>query len=484
MGKGFILSEQTKAFLIQNDKKNLDVIFPYIIGDDLNNSVTTQAGRIVIDFKDMDENQARNYPQCFEILEREVKPIRFKQNRESRKKKWWVFAERASKLYRKIESCHYLFGRSLTSKFHFLVGLNKNQIIDQTIISFCINNIWEFRILNSVIHFEWVNKYSADMMGTGVRYNISRGFETFALPVFPSNFDLGFYEALCWDYLKLRSQLLDSLKMGLTKIYNLVHSKNIKVENISSIELNLDRLSFEKSFGKDFLNFLVHLQKTEGIYSLEESLKGIARIRELHEEIDKATLKAYGWTDIQLRHDFYEVDYLPENDRVRYTIHPDARKEILKRLLDLNHQYFEEEAKQGLHKQEDVEAFYQQKGKPVPPEVSQWFGKKKGKDKGPKESKAKSTKPSPQTSLFDATTPLFSQPSAQKIVVGSKVTLRSTDAKEMKYIIQATGEKGSFTSDGYKVILSDSALAQAMLGKGEGVEFEFEGMEYRVMKVE
>ena len=47
-------------------------------------------------------------------------------------------------------------------------------------------------------------------------------------------------------------------------------------------------------------------------------------------------------------HDFYEVDYLPENDRVRFTIHPDARKEVLKRLLELNHAMHEWEVKQGL----------------------------------------------------------------------------------------------------------------------------------------
>jgi len=65
-------------------------------------------------------------------------------------------------------------------------------------------------------------------------------------------------------------------------------------------------------------------------------------------------------------HNFYEVDYLPENDRIRYTIHPDARKEVLKRLLLLNHERYEEEIKQGLHKKADVEAFYQQKGIEVP----------------------------------------------------------------------------------------------------------------------
>ncbi len=57
-------------------------------------------------------------------------------------------------------------------------------------------------------------------------------------------------------------------------------------------------------------------------------------------------LHAYGWQDRALRHDFYEVDFLPENNRFRYTIHPEARKEILRRLLTLNHaRYAEEQAK-------------------------------------------------------------------------------------------------------------------------------------------
>ena len=64
---------------------------------------------------------------------------------------------------------------------------------------------------------------------------------------------------------------------------------------------------------------------------------------------------------------FYEVDYLPENDRIRYTISPEARKEVLKRLLLLNHERYEEEIQQGLHKKKDVEKFYADKGQPVPP---------------------------------------------------------------------------------------------------------------------
>ena len=64
--------------------------------------------------------------------------------------------------------------------------------------------------------------------------------------------------------------------------------------------------------------------------------------------MDEAALKAYGWTDINLAQDFYEIDYLPENDRKRFTISPNARKEILKRLLEPNHKIHAEEVAKGL----------------------------------------------------------------------------------------------------------------------------------------
>ena len=65
--------------------------------------------------------------------------------------------------------------------------------------------------------------------------------------------------------------------------------------------------------------------------------------------MDERVLKAYSWENIDLAHDFYKMDYLPENDRVRYTISPEARKEVLKRLLKLNHEIHEQEVKAGLH---------------------------------------------------------------------------------------------------------------------------------------
>ena len=77
-------------------------------------------------------------------------------------------------------------------------------------------------------------------------------------------------------------------------------------------------------------------------------LDGLLELRRLHVALDNAVRDAYGWVDLNLGHGFVEVETLPENDRVRYTISPAARKEVLKRLLALNQERASQEAAQVL----------------------------------------------------------------------------------------------------------------------------------------
>ena len=128
---------------------------------------------------------------------------------------------------------------------------------------------------------------------------------------------------------------MQQIGLGLTKTNNLFHSNAISVHSIDKID-------------KQLVFLLKHLGKTVNTISFDEAIKGILKLRESHVQLDAAVLEAYGWNDIKLLHDFYEVDYLPENDRIRFTIHPDARKEVLKRLLELNHKIHEEEVTAGL----------------------------------------------------------------------------------------------------------------------------------------
>lgn len=495
LGKGFVLEPNEAEHLIKKDPRNKDVLFPYLNGDDLNNNPDQSPSRWVINFFDWPEKKAKSYPDCYEILERFVKPERQRwavdKNgneivgefalRKPLPEKWWIYGEKRPALYHSISTLNRVLVNSIVSKYCLFVYEKNEFVFSHRNAVFPVNE-FEASVLHSSIHNEWTWKITSTLGGTTINYSTSDVLQTFPFPINKSLSQIEILNKIGLAYHEFRKGLMADLQLGLTKTYNLFHASYIHAEMTFGVLEELAKSAVEKQYGKEVWQLVNHLQKTaNNSCTIEFAINGVVKLRELHREIDEAVLAAYGWTDIKLQHDFYEVDYLPENDRVRYTIHPDARKEILKRLLELNHQYFEEEAKQGLHKREDVESFFEQKGQPLPQEVSKWFGMKK--EKAVKEPKAKSAKPSPQTSLFEATTPLFSQPSAQKVGIGSKVTIRSTEAKEMKYIIQSTGEKGSFTPDGYKLILSDSPLAQAMIGKMEGDKFEFGGVGYRVLAI-
>jgi hypothetical protein len=132
------------------------------------------------------------------------------------------------------------------------------------------------------------------------------------------------------------------MQLGLTKTYNLFHSNAITAPSINGNDKQVASLQKHLDPAKGGTG------KTANTISFDEAIKDILKLRELQVQMDEAVLDAYGWNDIELKHDFYEVDYLPENDRVRFTIHPDARKEVLKRLLELNHKIHEEEVAAGL----------------------------------------------------------------------------------------------------------------------------------------
>ena len=76
----------------------------------------------------------------------------------------------------------------------------------------------------------------------------------------------------------------------------------------------------------------------------DETAEDIQKLRELHVEMDNAVAAAYGWTDLDLGHGFHET-----KQGLRFTISEPARREVLARLLKLNHERYAEEVQQGLH---------------------------------------------------------------------------------------------------------------------------------------
>lgn len=379
-GNGFLISIEEANSIVNQDIKYNDVVKYYFTGDDINNHPQLKSKRRIIDFKDWPEEKCKEYSVCWRIVEQNVKADReeiLSKSNQVHENKFWIHWDRRAALYEMAYNFKQILAISMqATKYPNFEFIEAGNIYSNSLGIICSESFALYAFLNSSFHNEWAFKY-ASLLETRLRYSSSDIFYTF--PIIRQNNlhieqqieDIGefFYEH--------RRQLMQIIQLGLTKTYNAFHAKEIQSGITETSLQGLDNKAIEKQYGKEVWNLWNHLQKTLGTCSIEEAIAGIVKLRKLHVEMDNAVLEAYGWQDVQLRHDFYEVDYLPENDRVRFTIHPEARKEILKRLLELNHKIFEQEAREGLHKEEIVRKFYEQKGIPVPEEVSKWFNKGK-----------------------------------------------------------------------------------------------------------
>src|SRR5690606_25020566 len=200
LGKGFILSPEEAQNLIEKDPRNKDVLFPYLNGDDLNNDPEQKPSRWVINFFDWDEEKAKTYPDCYEIIERLVKPERQRWKKDSdgneiigkyalRKplpQKWWIYAEKRPALYRTISGLEQVMTiNNQACKYVAFQFVNSQMIFSNALAIIAKSDYYLFSILNSNMHIEWAWKY-ASRMKSDMRYTPTDVFETFPLPPTPT----------------------------------------------------------------------------------------------------------------------------------------------------------------------------------------------------------------------------------------------------------------------------------------------------------
>jgi methylase of polypeptide subunit release factors len=389
LGTGFILSESEAIKLINANYENKYVIRKFLNGDPLLGNWNQIPVRWVIDFRDMplrrasieewnslnfveqDNHQklgtlvapdfndyvAYDFIDCIKIIEEKVKPERTRLKIDSKGNiienefqlryplpiRWWRFCEIRPKLYGTIKNADKVLVSCRVSYFVNHIFVPNDFVYDVTTNVVARYTYYEFAFLQSSLHEYWSWKY-ASTMRFAIRYTNGDCIDTFPLLDTLEPDIQKKLENIGEQYHEFRKLLMEKIQLGLTKTYNLFHCNALQVQSINEQDKRI--VALQK-----------HLERTPNAISLNEAVQGIIKLRKLHLQMDEAVLEAYGWhTDdpkwgkaIQLQHDFYELDNLPENDRIRYTIHLEARKEVLKRLLRLNHELYAAEVEKGLH---------------------------------------------------------------------------------------------------------------------------------------
>ena len=312
LGEGFLLTHDEAENMKFYNLCLTEVIFPVINGQEVNNHPEQSPGRQIINFFDWSLDKAEKFGEAFKRVEQMVKHVRQEGNRAIYRNRWWQYAEARQKLYINLRKTSYCFVAAATTKYLNFSVVPTNYVFLNTLYVFTTDRWDLYTIVQSTIHEVWARKYSGSLE-TRLRYSPSDCFETFPFPAGLWQTANPALAAIGDRYHAERRALMRQLWLGLTDLYNLFHNPALTPALVAKTSKQPDAIA-------------------------AACYQGILDLRTRHRELDQAVLAAYGWADLALGHDFHAIDTLPENDRIRYTISPPARKELLRRLLALNHE--------------------------------------------------------------------------------------------------------------------------------------------------
>ena len=296
IGSGLAVSAREYEELVASDPANAKVLRPYLGGEEANSNPRGEHERYVIDFTAMTLDEARNWPMLVAIVEAKVRPARERDNRGTYKTYWWRPGESGGALYAAISGKSRCLVTSRVTKHLMLSFRPATWFFAETLNVFAFDAHGPFAILQSRVHEPWARLLSSSLEDR-LRYSASDCFETFPFPQPDPRTVIPELEAIGEKLYDTRARLMVDTNQGLTKTYNALK----------------DPASTDPR---------------------------ILELRALHEEMDRAVLAAYGWSDIPV------PPYCPLNDADREALQA-FEDEVIDRLYVLNATRAQEEKRLG-----------------------------------------------------------------------------------------------------------------------------------------
>jgi hypothetical protein len=263
-GAGFIVSPEEAAKLGLGKTPGLERhIRTYRNGHDL---TVKPRGVLVIDLFGLSADEVRDrFPAVYQHVLEHVKPERDLNNREVRKKNWWLFGETNPKLRQQLAGLPRFIATVETAKHRTFQFLDANVLPDNMLVNIASAEAFHLGVLSSRIHVIWALAAGGRLgVGNDPRYNKTRCFETFPFPVCDESLRekiAHFAEQI--DAHRKRQQAAHP-EVTLTGLYNVL----------------------EKLRSGEALTAKEKVIHEHGLVSL---------LRELHDELDAAVFNAYGW---------------------------------------------------------------------------------------------------------------------------------------------------------------------------------------------
>jgi hypothetical protein len=308
---GFIFDDEKEAANPLSELERIRIeapecmerIFPYIGGEEVNDSPTQAPRRWIIDFEEMHEAEASKWGPLFALIKAKVKPERDK--KDARKyprmvNEWWKFWNSRPELRQAIAPLKRVLVIARLSKSGAFVFLPRGMIFSDQLVVFAVEDYETFGVLQSQVHDVWARFFSSSFKDD-LRYTPTECFETFPFPVWRDETRERVRSAGC-ELHSLRARILILRNIGITELCNLVHDE-------------------------------------------DEDSADIAHLRSLHRQLDAAVFSAYDWGEPPVygfhaafgdADEFSEPGADESNVSRRYRWTEEVRLDVLVRLLEVN----------------------------------------------------------------------------------------------------------------------------------------------------
>lgn len=278
---GFLLSNELAHEYVSMDKRNSNVLKPFLIGDTLVGTVDRLPKRHVIDFSDLDIIDASSYKDLFSIVKKEVLTDRKEkaeeqeqENAKAKEKnpkakvnrhhigffnKWWQLSYGRKELmqllpkYERYISCSRVSSRPI---FEFVSsGINPNDAL----MVFLFEDDYSFGIIQSSPHIKWYQEKCSSMKGDP-RYTPTSIWDTFPFPQNPTNTSVKKVAKVAKELRELRNQIMIKHSFTLRDMYKLLEEPGanpLKEAHKKLDDAVLEAYDFNKK--KDILKQLLEL---------------------------------------------------------------------------------------------------------------------------------------------------------------------------------------------------------------------------------
>jgi len=306
-GAGFVVEPEERDQLVSHDIRNNERLFAYIGGEEVNTSPTQTFDRYIINFGTLSLDEAGNWPSLIAIVRERVKPERDQKSNNAialrQQEYWWRFRSDTPELTAAIAPLKRCLVTAQTTKHMSFSFQPTERVFSQQLYVFPFSSYVQFPVLQSRAHETWVRLLSSEFgssttSGPVLRYSASECFDTFPFPQPDPRTVIPTLEKIGQRLYDFRADYMVSENVGLTITYN-------RLKDPANREPR------------------------------------ILELRRLHEEMDRAVLDAYGWTDVEV------PPYCPlgDDDKKRLARFED---EVIDRLFVLNAKRAEEEKLHGL----------------------------------------------------------------------------------------------------------------------------------------